>query len=379
MKIFTRIIQKVIENSLFKGDMIVIYGPRQAGKTTLSKTLISSYGDFGVYYDCQHDIVRRHFIIGNPDALLPLINGKKIVVFDEAQTIFEIGSILKIFHDKYKHLGVQIIATGSSSFDLANKIIEPMTGRAREFKLLPLSIQEIKSVGIKIDREKLLEILLYGSYPEVISANSIEDKQMAIKKISTNYLYKDIFILESIKRPKAFEDLLRMLAMQMGQSINISEIARSIGINRGTVEKYISLLEQSFVIKRVYPYSKNLRNEIKKSYKVYFLDQGVRNVLVDIINTDIDNRNDKGVIFEGFVFNELLKKEQCKIFQNDLYFWRTKQGLEIDFVEKEGQNLIAIECKYSGDDRYKFNKFVSEYKNNVIGTKIVSIYDYIEN
>ncbi len=372
MKIFKRLIQKNIEDRVGKGSLIVIYGPRQAGKTTLSKNIIKKYKEEGAYYDCQEEYVRREFIMGEPDRLLQFVRGKKIIIFDEAQTIINIGTILKVFHDKYKKLGVQIIATGSSSFDLANKIVEPMTGRAVEFTLLPLSLSEVENSGTQYNKKDLKDYLLYGMYPEIVAAKNKQEKLLALKKIANNYLYKDIFILESIKRSQAFENILRMLAFQNGQIVNTNEIAKSVGVNRATVDKYISLLEQAFIIKKITPFSGNLRNEIKKAYKVYFLDNGIRNTLTDILDDDLENRSDKVAIFENFVFSELVKKEQDKIFPNKLFFWRTKQGLEIDFVEQEGKKLYLTECKYGGDENYRFNLFLKEYGENVIDKKVTS-------
>lgn len=379
MKIFKRLIQKNIEDRIGKGSLIVIYGPRQAGKTTLSKNIIKKYKEEGAYYDCQEEYVRREFVVGEPDRLLQFIKDKKIVVFDEAQTVVNIGTILKVFHDKYKEMGVQIIATGSSSFDLANKIVEPMTGRAVEFTLLPLSLFEIKNSGIKYKKNDIKDYLLYGMYPEIVAAENKQEKLLALKKIANNYLYKDIFILESTKRPQAFENILRMLAFQSGQIVNTNEIAKGVGVNRGTVDKYISLLEQAFIIKKITPFSNNLRNEIKKAYKVYFLDNGIRNILTDVLDDDLENRSDKGAIFENFIFSELIKKEQDKIFPNKLFFWRTKQGLEIDFVEQEGKRLYLTECKYGGDENYKFNLFLKEYGENVTEKRVLSLNNLLEN
>lgn len=377
MKIFKRSIEANIEKNLFRKNVIVIYGPRQAGKTTLSKNLIKKYGSDGDYFDCQEEYVRSHFVLGEPDRILELVKGKKIVVFDEAQTIINIGTILKVFHDKYKDLGIQIIATGSSSFDLANKIVEPMTGRAIEFYLLPLSLSEIRSSGCYIQKNILEDLMLYGSYPEVVDSEGIYFKEQSIKKIATNYLYKDIFMLESIKNPKAFEDILKMLAFQTGQMVSVTEIARAVGINRATVDRYIRLLEQSFIIKRIYSFSKNPRNELKKSYKIYFIDLGVRNAIVNIVEK-IEDRKDKGAIFENFVFTEILKQQQIKVFPNEIYFWRTKQGLEIDFIEKEGASLFAYECKIYDDKNYSFSKFLKEYDGEVKEVKVLSLGSFLE-
>ena len=263
MKIFKRDIQEKIENLLFKGNMIVILGPRQSGKTTLSKKLIESYGNTAKYFDCQIAEVRKHFVFSEPDILKELIGDKKIVVFDEAQTIQDIGSILKIFHDTYPN--AQIIATGSSSFDLANKINEPMTGRIFEFILLPLSLNEI-SREIPLNKEMLNELIEYGSYPAVVAAESKLEKLETLKNLATNYLYKDIFVFESIRNPRIFEQLVKLLAYQIGNMVSVNEIAKNIGISRSVVLRYLRLLEQSFIIKIIHSFSNNPRNEIKKAF-----------------------------------------------------------------------------------------------------------------
>ena len=207
MIVFKRDIEPKIVAALFKGLMVIILGPRQSGKTTLAKKMMLEYGTEGQYYDCQLADVRSHFVLGEPDKLRPLTKGKKIVVFDEAQTIQDIGSILKAYHDTYP--GVQIIATGSSSFDLANKIKEPMTGRAYEFLLLPLSLPEILTTFPNFGQADLMSLMQFGSYPAVVGAVTHEDKLFAIKNLATNYLYKDVFVFEAIRNPKVFDKALR--------------------------------------------------------------------------------------------------------------------------------------------------------------------------
>lgn len=330
---------------MFKNRMIVLLGPRQSGKTTLSKKLIEDFGAKGAYYDCQLAEVRENFVLGKPELLLSLTKKKRIVIFDEAQTIQDIGSILKAYHDTYR--GTQIIATGSSSFDLANKIKEPMTGRAYEFLLLPLSVSEIKSALPQISRTALYDFMLYGSYPAILTAKSKNEKLSNIKNISTNYLYKDIFVFEAIRSPKVFEDLLKMLAHQIGSMVSANELAQGLGVTRTTVNRYLSLLEQSFIIKRIYSFSNNPRNEIKKGFKVFFLDTGVRNALVDIVSP-MEERTDKGVVFENFFVGERMKKGSLEIFPPEIMFWRTRSGQEIDVIEKIGPKISAYECKWKG-------------------------------
>jgi len=340
---FQRQIEPRIRTLLFKNKMIVILGPRQSGKTTLSKKLIKDFGDEAAYFDCQLAEVRKHFVLGEPDKLLPLVKDKKIVVFDEAQTIQNIGSILKVFHDTYQT--VQIIATGSSSFDLANKINEPMTGRFFEFTLLPLSIEEVNSVR-KVDKKELLSLMLYGSYPAVVGAETINEKKEILKNIATTYLYKDVFVFEAIRNPKVFEDLTKLLAYQIGQLVSINELAQNLGVSRSVVLRYMRFMEQSYIIKVVHSFSNNPRNELKKAFKVVFIDTGVRNALVDAL-TDLEKRADKGFVFENFFFSERMKQGALEIFPPEIMFWRTRSGVEIDMIEKGGGNILAFECKWS--------------------------------
>jgi len=359
MKIFKRDLEEKITPVLFKGKLVVILGPRQSGKTTLAKKIINEHGEEGEYYDCQLADVRAHFVLGEPDKLLPLTKEKKIVVFDEAQTIQNIGSILKAYHDTYPE--TQIIATGSSSFDLANKIKEPMTGRAYEFTLLPLSLNEITSAYPDFREEDLFSVMQFGSYPATIAAETIEEKLFSIRNIATNYLYKDIFVFEAIRNPKIFEDLLKMLALQIGSTVSVNELSQGLGVTRATVSRYLRLLEQSFIIKRIYSFSNNPRNEIKKGFKIFFLDIGVRNALVDIVSP-MPERNDKGAIFENFFVSERMKKGSLEIFPPEIMFWRTRTGQEIDVIEKSGPNISAFECKWK-DAVSAPRQFLKAYPN----------------
>ncbi len=342
MIIFQRTIEARIIDSLFKNRMVSILGPRQSGKTTLTKKLIKKYGEQGAHYDCQLAEIRKHFIVGEPDKLLPLITGKKIVVFDEAQTIQDIGTILKVFHDTYP--GVQIIATGSSSFDLANKINEPMTGRIFEFLLLPLSLLEI-SMSKHITPDNLCQYMLYGTYPAVVAEKSLDTKKTILKNIATQYLYKDVFIFEAIRNPRVFEDLIKLLALQIGSLVSLNELATHLGVSRSVIQRYLRLLEQSFIIRIIHSFSNNPRTELKKAFKVFFLDVGVRNALVDI-SSPMAPRADKGAIFENFFVAELMKKGALEIFPPEIMFWRTRAGAEIDVIEKNGIEIFAYECKW---------------------------------
>lgn len=339
--------------------MVVILGPRQSGKTTLAKKIISTYEQQGEYYDCQLADIRTHFVLGRPDRLLPLTQNKKIVVFDEAQTVQDIGSILKAFHDTYP--GVQIIATGSSSFDLANKINEPMTGRAFEFLLLPLSLSEVSATHPNLSEAVLFSLMKFGSYPAVVAAETNDEKLFAIKNIATNYLYKDVFVFEDIRNPKVFEDLLKMLALQVGAMVSVNELAQGLNVTRTTINRYLRLLEQAFIIKRIYSFSNNPRTELKKAFKVFFLDVGVRNALVDIVSL-METRADKGAIFENFFVTERMKRGAIEIFPPEIMFWRTRAGVEIDVIEKNGPEIFAYECKWQGETAVPIS-FKTAYPN----------------
>lgn len=361
MKIFQRDLESRIIPILFKGKMVVILGPRQSGKTTLAKKIVSLYGAQSEYYDCQLADIRAHFVLGEPAKLLPLTRGKKIVVFDEAQTIQDIGSILKAYYDTYPE--VQIIATGSSSFDLANKIKEPMTGRAYEFLLLPLSLREIVSAYPRLKPDDILPFMQFGSYPAVVAAESLEEKLFTIRNIATNYLYKDIFVFEAIRNPKVFENLLKMLALQVGSIVSVNELAQGLGVTRTTVNRYLTLLEQSFIVKRIYAFSNNPRNEIKKGFKVFFFDTGVRNALVDIASP-LAERSDRGAIFENYFVSERMKKGSLEIFPPEIMFWRSRSGAEIDVIEKSGALVSAFECKWK-DAAAAPVQFIRAYPNAI--------------
>lgn len=357
MTLFKRKIEDNIKQYIGSNKVLLIFGPRQAGKTTLAKKLLQECGNDDAYFNCEEMSIRKHFKVGDPDTLKEFIGKHKFVVFDEAQTIENIGTILKVFVDKYKD--IQIIATGSSSFDLANKINEPLTGRAFSFTLLPLSLSEIRSVK-KVDETELHLLMRFGSYPEIVFAKTEEEKMNILKNITTSYLYKDIFIFEKIKSPLHFEQLLRLLAHQVGSMVSLNELAQNISVSRQLVEKYIRLLEQAYVIKRVPAFAKNKRNEIKRAFKIYFLDSGIRNALIDYLD-EIEKRDDLGHLFEQFYFTELLKDTNTEVVGPKIQFWRTHKGQEIDFIVESGRTLKAIECKWNNKEKPSFKIFSKTY------------------
>jgi predicted AAA+ superfamily ATPase len=356
--IFQRSIEKSIRDRLFKGRAILLFGPRQAGKTTLSKKILSDFGKEGEYFNCEFADVRKSFVLGYPEYIRELVGKKKIVVFDEAQTIQDIGSILKTFIDTYHD--IQIIATGSSSFDLANKINEPLTGRTFEFTLLPLSLEEIRQNKRHLTKEDFHELLRLGSYPAVISENDREIREDILKNLATNYLYKDIYAFETLRNPRAFEDLVKLLALQVGSLVSFNELAQSLGLARLTVEKYVRLLEQAYVIKIIRSFSRNPRTEIKKAFKVFFYDCGVRNAVLGDIS-EVSEREDIGGIFENFCISEQIKISFASRQGSNVMFWRNRQGSEVDIVETNGSHIQAYECKWSEKKIQKNGQFLRAY------------------
>jgi hypothetical protein len=359
MHIYQREIRKRIEEKFFKSKVIIILGPRQSGKTTLSKSIIEPFKEKGQYFNCELLDIRSHLVPRQPELLYQKIKDYKIVVLDEAQTVENIGLILKNFTDTYPQ--IQIIATGSSSFDLANKINEPMTGRTYEFMLYPLSYKEA-------DLKNLNDLLTFGMYPGIVSANS-NDKLDLLQNITTNYLYKDIFNFEQIRKPVVFEKLATTLAREVGSQISTDRLAKILDTNKATIERYIALLEQAFIIKRLYSFSRNLTSEIKKSYKVYFLDIGLRNVLAqDVVSPEM--RNDNGKIFENFFIIERLKFMQNNGHYPSHYFWRTYDKSEVDLIELNEGKINAFECKFSKENKtsslYKFNFVYKEAKTHLV-------------
>lgn len=344
---YQRFIEKNIEKWLFKRKIIVLYGPRQAGKTTLVNSMLKSFADTGAYFNCEVDSVQRELSRAEPSALKSFFGEKKIVALDEAQSIPNIGRILKTFIDAYP--AQQIVATGSSSFDLAGKLSEPLTGRSVEFLLLPLSLGEIVAADGRPSFASYEEtIFRYGLYPDIYNHRSSQEvARRELENIQTNYLYKDILTFEDIRKPKLLEDLLRLLAFQIGSEVSLNELSVKLAISVATVERYLDLLEKTFIIKRLYALSRNLRNEVRRGFKAYFIDIGIRNALIQNFNA-VSLRDDMGGIFENlFVIERIKKALYADAFRN-YYFWRTYDQKEIDFIEESGGALTAFECKFSG-------------------------------
>lgn len=338
-----REIENHIQKNLFKGKVIIIYGARRVGKTTLVKQILKNYPE-SKYINCELLQNKTALETTNSEILKDIIGTKKLVVLDEAQSIRDIGLILKIIVDTFPE--TQIIATGSSSFDLASKISEPLTGRMRKYTLYPFSYNEISTVHSLADlRAQMDRYLRFGLYPEVYDKNE-DDSVEELNELASNYLYKDVLQYQNIKKPSLIIDLLRALALQLGSEVSIHELAKLLKQNSHTVLRYIELLEKSFVIFRLRAFSRNMRTEISKTQKIYFFDLGIRNSLIQNYNP-LALRNDTGGLWENFCILERMKYLENKRKFVNTYFWRTYSQQEIDYVEEYGGMLYAFEFKYS--------------------------------
>ncbi|MEK7528893.1 MAG: ATP-binding protein [Patescibacteria group bacterium] len=330
---------------LESGKVLVIFGPRQVGKTTLvqdflNKTSLKFQLETGDNIKIQTLLASQEL-----ERILAYAKPYELIVIDEAQKIPHIGIALKMIVD---HLpDIKIIVTGSSSFDLAGQIGEPLTGRKKTLTLFPLSQMElIDEYGSYEVQQRLQSYLIYGSYPEIITANTNEKKQIKIEEITHSYLLKDILELERVKSSKILLDLLRLIAFQIGKEVSLSELGTQLGIDRKTVARYLDIFEKSFILFSVRGFSRNLRKEVSKSSRYYFYDLGVRNALIANFN-EIELRNDIGELWENFVFIERLKKRSYKNIFANVYFWRTWDQKEIDIVEEREGKLFGYECKWS--------------------------------
>lgn len=348
MDTIKRSIQPKIEEAIFQGKVIVLYGPRQAGKTTLVKEIQKKYSDDSVYLSCDEPDIRLAFTNATSSAMKAFIGDKKLVFLDEAQRVENIGISLKLLFDTFPQ--TQIIATGSSSFELANKINEPLTGRKREFFLPPISVQEFTDVYGKLEVTRTVEQrMVYGMYPEVIIGGATKARE-TLTEITNSYLYKDILSHQSIRHPEVLEKILRALALQIGQEVSYTELAKTVGVNKQTVERYIELLEKTFVIFRLPPLHRNPRKEIRKLRKIYFFDNGIRNALIDSFH-DLSLRTDVGALFENFMMSERYKLMSASNEYFSRYFWRTYDQREIDYIEEINGVLSGYEFKWK-EDRY---------------------------
>jgi predicted AAA+ superfamily ATPase len=363
-----------LKNQCFKKKVIVLLGPRQVGKTTLLKALQKSLKVKSVWFNADEADIFQNFVNANTSTKLLQLIGKdtRLAIIDEAQQIPDIGKKLKLLFDTKPTL--QVIATGSSAFDLNNELQEPLTGRKKTFYLYPISFQEIVQNSNLLEAKRLLDArLVYGSYPEVIN-NAGKEKEVLLE-IAQSYLYKDVLKIDGIRKSSHIEKLLQALAFQVGSEVNYNELAKTIGnINTATVEKYIEILEKAFIIFKLPALSRNLRNELKKGKKYYFYDNGIRNIIISNLMQP-EMRFDKGALWENYLITERFKQNHYQHKILNTYFWRTHDQAEIDYIEEYDGVLHAYEFKWK-DEKVRFPKsFIEGYPNHILNFVHQNNYD----
>lgn len=365
--------QKEINSYLFKGKAILVFGARQVGKTSLIKNTVKN--DSYLWLNGDEPDTQLLLEKITTDRLKVLVGVHKILVIDEAQMIHNIGLLIKRMVDNFPE--IQVIASGSSAFELADKTKESMVGRKEELQLFTLNYQEMVNHTNFIEETRLVpHRLVFGYYPEVVNNPGKEEK--ILNDLVDGFLYKDILNLEGIKKSAPLQRLVQMLAFRIGSEINYSSLGNDLGINRITVEKYIDILEKNFIVFSLNAFSKNQDNEIRKSRKVYFWDNGLRNRIIKNF-TPIELRDDVGALWENFVISERKKKLSYENQYKDTYFWRNTQHAEIDFLEIKNNEINAYEIKYNPNVKVKFTKsFTSIY--NPETTQVIhkeNFWDYL--
>ena len=356
---YSRELENSIKNKIGTGKAIIIVGARQVGKTTLVKHLLKDQEY--LFFDADDPTIRQLLSNPNTEQIRTFLGNYNTVFVDEAQRIEGIGLTLKIITDQFKD--VQLIVSGSSSFDLGNKLNEPLTGRKWEYELFPISWEEFEKKEGFIKAEQQIENrIIYGFYPEVL--NNQGKEREVLKNLTSSYLYRDILAFSEIRKPEILDNLLLALSLQVGSEVNYNELAQTIGVNKITIQKYIDILEKGYIVFRLYSFSRNIRNEIKRNRKIYFYDNGIRNMIIGNFN-QLKLRADVGSLWENFLIAERIKQNVYKDTFARMYFWRTKQQQEVDFVEEKNGEISGFEFKWNPKTKIKFPEtFVKSYNAN---------------
>lgn len=351
-----RILEDVLKEKLFKGKAIIILGPRQVGKSTLLRVIESKLQEKKILnLNCDNNDTRKLLTEPGVNDLRRLLGGHEMVLVDEAQRVMNIGLTLKLITDQIPD--VQLIVTGSSSLDLSNQVNEPLTGRKFEYQLFPISVKElVDHYGFMEVNRNLFHHIIYGTYPDVI--NHPGDEPEILNNLAGSYLFKDVFLYQDIRKPEFIAQLLEALALQAASEVSYNELAQLLKTDPHTVERYISLLEKAFIIFRLRSFGRNVRNEIKKSRKIYFYDNGVRNAILGNFSA-LDSRTDAGALWENFFIAERIKFLHYNRIYANRYFWRTTQQQVIDYVEETDGKLRAFEIKLNPKARVSFPKTFS--------------------
>lgn len=369
-----RKLQEVIENKLFKGKAVILIGARQVGKSTLFRYIAEGQHQQVLLLNCDEPEVKEMLSGINTPELKMLIGANRIVMIDEAQRVPEVGLTLKRITDNFPE--VQLLVTGSSSFELQNNLNEPLTGRKYEYYLYPISTAELNdSRGLLAVKQMLEARLIFGSYPDVV--NHTDEAKELLMNIAGSYLYKDLLSIDQIRRPVLLDKLLVALALQIGSEVSYNELAQTIGTDNKTVEKYIDLLEKCFVVFRLNAFNRNLRTELKKSKKIYFYDNGIRNAIIQNF-APLSLRQDVGALWENFFISERIKANHYAGRYSRNYFWRTTQQQEIDYIEESDGNFTAFEMKWNPNKRQ--TNFPSAFLNTypVKETVVITPENYLD-
>lgn len=338
-----RSIEKNIRHRMLDGKAIIIMGARQVGKTTLIRQILEGSDESVFWFNGDEADTRNLFENISATRLKNLIGNHQIIVIDEAQRIADIGIKLKLITDQIP--SVQLIATGSSSFELANNINEPLTGRKWEYRLFPLSFSELVGETNLLEEKRMLpHRLVYGSYPEIVTHPG--DEEVRLRQLTDSYLYKDLLEYDKIQKSDKLVKLIQALAYQIGSEVSYNELAQLCGIDPKTVDNYITILEKAYIVFRLGSFSRNLRNELKSSRKIYFYDNGIRNAVISNFS-QIENRTDAGALFENYAVSECMKYKAYTPWYANSWFWRTTAMQEVDYIEEKDGNIYAYEFKWN--------------------------------
>lgn len=368
-----RKIEPLILERLNKKKAIILLGPRQTGKTTLFKEIVRQLKTPVLWLDADEPFVRTRLTDANIADLKIIIGGNKTLIIDEAQQIKNIGKTLKLITDHIPD--VQLLVSGSSALELSEEVSEPLTGRKFEFYLYPLSYEELIEHHGWLEEKRFFEHrLIYGSYPEVVTDTDSMKEILAL--LAGSYLYKDVFKYKDLRRPELLESLLQALALQLGSQVSYHELGQTIGSDSETVQRYIELLEKTYVIFRLRSFSRNLRHELKKSRKIYFYDNGIRNALINNFNP-LNLRQDKGALFENYLVSERMKYLHYNGRNSSRYFWRTQSQQEIDYLEEQDGMIHAFEFKWGGDSKAKLpESFIKAYPDHAFNLVTSENFDF---
>ncbi|MEO0626807.1 MAG: ATP-binding protein [Bacteroidota bacterium] len=346
-----RILKETIKKRLFSGKAIILIGPRQVGKTTLIRSIVADRPEPTVWLNGDNQETRDLLANVNTARWRRIIGDAKILVIDEAQRISDVGIKLKLVTDQIPE--VQLIASGSSAFEMANQINEPLTGRKWEYKLYPLYFGELETEHGFVQENQLLEQrLIYGYYPEVVTR--VPDEREILSNIADSYLFRDVYSWGNIRKPEKLTALIQSLAYQVGREVSYNELSKTVGLDNETVENYIQLLERAYIIYRLPPLSRNLRKELKTKRKIYFYDNGIRNAVISQFQP-LANRQDIGALWENFLLAERLKYLSYYRLYSNRFFWRTADQQEIDYVEERDGTMWAAEFKWNPKKQVRFS------------------------